>query len=61
MSMVNAKRRREVPDILLFLLALVVLTGPTPPAQFAADEGGGRAELEEVDVIWSGSVMPVRV
>ena len=30
-----------------FLLALVVLAGPTPPAPFAANEGGGRAELEE--------------
>ena len=37
-----------MPEILLFLLALVVLAGPTPPARFAADEGGGGgAELEE--------------
>ena len=31
----------------MFLLALVVLAGPTPPAPFAPDEGGGGAELEE--------------
>ena len=47
MSMVNTKRGGEVPEILLFLLALVVLAGPTPLAPFAADEGGGGAELEE--------------
>ena len=45
--MVNTKEGREVPEILLFLLALVVRAGPTPPAPFAADEGGERAELEE--------------
>ena len=36
-----------MPEILLFLLALVVLAGPTPPAPFAPDEGGGGAEPEE--------------
>jgi len=33
-----------VPEMLLFLLALVILTGPTLPAPFAV---GGGAELEE--------------
>ena len=33
--------------MLLFRLALVVLAGPTPPAPFAAADGGGGAELEE--------------
>ena len=32
---------------ILFLLALVVLASPTPPAPFAVHEGGGGAELEE--------------
>ena len=44
MSMVNTKRGGEVPEMLLSLLALVVLAGPTPPAPFAA---GGGAELQE--------------
>ena len=37
----------EVPETLLFFLALVVLVGSTPPASLTADEGGGGAELEE--------------
>ena len=47
--------------MLLFLLALVVLPGPTPLAPFAEDDGGGGADLEEEAVIWSGSGMLVRV
>ena len=31
----------------MFLLALVVLAGPTPPAPFAPDDGGGGTEPEE--------------
>ena len=30
----------EVPAMLLFFLALVVLVGSTPPASLTADEGG---------------------
>ena len=33
--------------MLLFLLALVVLAGPTSPAPLMADDGGEGAELEE--------------
>ena len=47
--------------MLLFLLALVVLPGPTPLAPFAADDGGGGAELGEEAVIGSGSGTLVRV
>ena len=38
----------------LFLLALVVLVGSTPPAPLTADDGGGGAELEErgPDLAW---------
>ena len=45
MSMVNTKRDGEVLEMLLSLLALVVLAGPTLPTPFAVDEGGGGAEL----------------
>ena len=37
----------EIPEMLLFWLVLVVLADPTLPAQVAADDGGGGAELEE--------------
>jgi len=43
--MVNTTRGREVPEMLLSLLALVILAGPTLPTPFAVDEGGGGAEL----------------
>ena len=37
----------EVPETLLFFLALVVLAGPTLPAPFAVKDGGGVAQLEK--------------
>ena len=37
----------EVPEMLLFFLALVVLAGPALPAPFAADDGGAGTELEK--------------
>ena len=51
----------EVPEMLLFFLAEVVLAGPTPPAPLTADDGGGGAQLDEGGHDLEQDETPVRV
>ena len=51
----------EVPEMLLFFLAEVVLVGPTSPAPLTADDGGGGAQLDEGGCNLEQDETPVRV